>query len=326
MARKNVVILGGGSGGAVAANHLGESIGKDHNVILIDKKPQHYYQSSYLWMVRGWREPQDISRDLTTIERRNVRFINDTITNIDTDKRTVATGHGEVAYDYLISSLGFQTHPEMIPGDHHLAHHTWEMDAAIRFRDALKNFTAGRLVIGISSPPYRCPPGPYEAAWLIEDGLVERGIRNNVTIDFFTSEPGPLGGSGQPSEFMREHLDRRGINLHNDFVIDRVDGDASTLRATDGRELPFDLLFIVPPHRPSQVLIDSGLATEAGVDVDVDTLATKWENVYAIGDSANMPASKAGVVAHQEADVVAHNIAHELTGHGQPTRLRLHTL
>jgi sulfide:quinone oxidoreductase len=326
MARQNIVILGGGSGGAVAANHLGESVGKDHNVILIDQKPRHHYQSSYLWMVRGWREPHDISRDLTAIERRNVRFLNDRVTNIDTDTRTVTTEHTEIPYDYLISSLGFETHPELIPGDNHLVHHTWEMEAALRFREALKDFEAGRLVIGISSPPYRCPPGPYEAAWLIEDGLVERGIRNNVTIDFFTSEPGPLGGSGQPSEFMREHLDRRGINLHTEFVIDQVDGSSSTLRSKDGRELPFELLFIVPPHRPSQVLIDSGLATETGVDVDVDTLATKWENVYAIGDSANVPASKAGVVAHQEADVVAHNIAHELTGHGQPTRLRLHTL
>ncbi len=326
MTRRDIVILGGGSGGAVAANHLGESIGKDHNVILIDQKPQHYYQSSYLWMVRGWRQPQDISRDLSTIERRNVRFLNDRVTYIDTDSRTVATANGEVKYDYLVSSLGLQTRPELIPGDFHVAHHTWEMDAALRLRDALKDFTAGRLVIGISAPPYRCPPGPYEAAWLIEDGLVERGIRNNVTIDFFTSEPGPLGGNGQPSEFMREHLDERGINLHTDFTIDNVDGDAKKVRSTDGRELPFDLLFIVPPHRPAQVLLDSGLADDTGVEVDVDTLATRWENVYAIGDAANMPASKAGVVAHQEADVVAHNIAHELTGHGQPTRLRLHTL
>lgn len=326
MTRRNIVILGGGSGGAVAANHLGESVGNDHNVILIDQKSRHHYQSSYLWMARGWREPGDISRDLSAIERRNVRFFNDRVVNIDTDTRKVTTDHAEIPYDYLVSSLGFETHPEDIPGDNHLVHHTWEMDAALRFRDALRSFTGGRLVIGISSPPYRCPPGPYEAAWLIEDGLVERGIRDNVTIDFFTSEPGPLGGSGQPSEFMAEHLKQRGINLHTDFVIDQVDGPTNTLRSTDGRSLPFDLLFVVPPHRPSSVLFDSGLAGASGVDVDVDTLATQWENVYAIGDSANVPASKAGVVAHQEADVVAHNIAQELTGHGQPTRLRLHTL
>lgn len=326
MNRRNIVILGGGSGGAVAANHLGESIGRDHNVILIDQKPQHYYQSSYLWMARGWREPQDISRDLSTIERRNVRFFNDRIINIDTDSRTVTTAHAEIEYDYLISSLGFQTHPHLIPGDNHLVHHTWEMDAALRFREALRTFTSGRLVIGISAPPYRCPPGPYEAAWLINDDLIERGVRDNVSIDFFTSEPGPLGGSGQPSEFMREHLNRSGIKLHSNFVIDQVDGQASTLRAADGRELPFDLLFIIPPHRPSQVLIDSGLSSETGIDVDVDTLATRWENVYAIGDSVNLPVSKAGVVAHQQADVVAHNIVHQLTGRGDPTRLRLHTL
>jgi sulfide:quinone oxidoreductase len=109
-------------------------------------------------------------------------------------------------------------------------------------------------------------------------------------------------------------------------VIETVDGAEKVVRSQDGRQLAFDLLFIVPPHQPSQVLMDSGLCDMSGIEVDVDTLATKWENVYAIGDAANMPASKAGVVAHQEADVVAHNITHELTGHGKPTRLRLHTL
>ncbi|MFW6074852.1 MAG: NAD(P)/FAD-dependent oxidoreductase [Chloroflexota bacterium] len=326
MSARNIVILGGGSGGAVAANQLGEAVGKDHNITVIDQRPQHHYQSSYLWMARGWREPQDISRDLTALERRHVRFLNDRVEHIDTNNRVVTTTTRDVPYDYLIVSLGLQSHPELIPGDNRLVHHSWEMDAALRLRTALKVFNSGRLVVGISSPPYRCPPGPYEATWLIEDGLVEREVRDNVSIDFFTSEPGPLGGSGQPSEFMREHLERRGVTLHTDFTIETVDGESKSVRSTDGRELPFDLLFIVPPHRPSQVLIDSGLTDGNGIEVDVDTLATRWENVYAIGDAANMPASKAGVVAHQEADVVAHNIAHELTGHGHPARLRLHTM
>jgi sulfide:quinone oxidoreductase len=200
------------------------------------------------------------------------------------------------------------------------------MDAALRLRDALSQFRGGRIVVGVSGPPYRCPPGPYEATWLIEDGLVERGLRERTTIDFFTPEPGPLGESGHPAEMIRTLLTKRGIGLHADFAMERVDGDARAVRAKDGRALPFDLLIIVPPHRPAQVLVDSGLTEPAGITVDYDTLATKWDGVYAIGDNANMPASKAGVVAHEEAEVVAHNIAVAVTGQGERMRLRLHTI
>ena len=101
-----------------------------------------------------------------------------------------------------------------------------------------------------------------------------------------------------------------GHHAHSDFAIETVDGTAQEVRSRDGRSLPFDLLMIVPPHRPSQVLYDSGMvATPAGIDVDYDTLQTPWDGVFAIGDNANMPASKAGVVAHTEAELVAHNIA-----------------
>ena len=328
MARANIVVLGGGSGGVVAASHLGHSLGRDHNVTLIDQKPEHVFQSSYLWMTLGRREPSDISRDLTAVGKRHVRFLNDRVTAIDTDKRKVVTEHGETPYDKLVVSLGFQTHPEDIPGDYPAVHHAWEMDAALRLRDALTNFHGGRIVAGIASTPYRCPPGPYEMTWLIEDELRRRGIRERTEIDFFTPEAGPVGGSGHPADFIRQHLDRRGVRLHTDFAIDAVDGGNRTVRAKDGRSLPYDLGIVIPPHRPSQVLYDSGMVdSPMGIAItEPDYLTTRWEGVYAIGDNANMPASKAGVVAHEEADVVAHNIAVDLTGRGQPTRLRLHTI
>lgn len=328
MSRANIVVLGGGSGGVVAASHLGHTLGKDHNVTLIDQRPEHVFQSSYLWMTIGRREPSDISRDLTAVGKRHVRFLNDRVVAVDTEARKVITEHGETPYDRLVVSLGFQTYPEDIPGDYTAVHHAWEMDAALRLRDALAQFTGGRIVVGIASTPYRCPPGPYEMTWLIEDELRRRGLREQTEIDFFTPEPGPVGGSGHPSEFIREHLTLRGIRLHTDFAIEKVDGQRRSIRAKDGRALDFELGIIVPPHRPSPVLYESGLVTvPAGIEItNPDLLETRWDGVYAIGDNANMPASKAGVVAHEEADVVAHNIAYDLTRQGSPTRLRLHTI
>lgn len=158
--------------------------------------------------------------------------------------------------------------------------------------------------------------GPYEMIWLIEGEPRRRGLREGTEIDLFTPEPGPAGGSGHPADFIREHLERRGIRLHTDFALAGVDGARQTVRAAAGRSLPFDLGIVIPPHRPSRVLYDSGLVdSPAGITVtDPDLLTTRWEGVYAIGDNANMPAAKAGVVAHEEADVVAHNIAADVTG------------
>jgi sulfide:quinone oxidoreductase len=254
--------------------------------------------------------------------------LNDRVIYIDTDHRVLHTVHNRLPYDRLVVSLGLETQPEDIPGDHQALHHAWEMDAALRLRDALSRFTGGRIVVGISGTPYRCPPGPYEMTWLIEDALRKRGIRDRTAIDLFTVEPGPLGGSGHAADFVREHLARRGIALHTGFAIAGVDGSARTIRAKDGRSLQFDLGIVIPPHRPSRVLFESGMVTSpAGIPItDFDRLLTRWDGVYAIGDNADMPASKAGVVAHEEADVVAHNIAVDITGEGTPTRLKLQTI
>jgi sulfide:quinone oxidoreductase len=135
MTKANVVVLGGGSGGIVAASHLGYRLGRDHIVTMIDRRPTHVFQSSYLWMATGTREPSDITRPLSAVGKRHARFIQDSVVYIDTDKKRVTTTGGEIPYDFLVVSLGFETRPEEIPGDHAIVQHTWELDAALRMRE-----------------------------------------------------------------------------------------------------------------------------------------------------------------------------------------------
>jgi len=275
----------------------------------------------------GQRQPRDISRRLTLLEKRNVKFVQGEIHGIDPARQEVKLEGGALPYDYLIVSLGMQTHPGLIPGFAEAAHHAWEMDAALRFRSALESFQGGRIVVGIPLGPYRCPPAPYEAQWLIDLYFRQKGMRERVEIEFFTREPEPTGEASNPVVWMDVESKRRNINQRYDFIVRSIDPERKTVNGLYGYELPYDLLFMIPPHRPAQVLLDSGLAdNENGIRVDYNTMATKWENVYAIGDCADMPASKAGGVAHQEADVLAHNLAVKITGRGEPMDLRLHTI
>jgi sulfide:quinone oxidoreductase len=201
------------------------------------------------------------------------------------------------------------------------------MESAVRLRDTLAAFRGGRIVVGVPLGPYRCPPAPYEAQWMLDGYFRQKGVRERVTIEYFTREAEPTGEAHDPTVWMDAESKRRGIKQNYEFVVRSIDPERKVVQGLYNYKIPYDLLVMVPPHRPAQVLLDSGLAdTETGIRVDYDTLETKWENVYAIGDCADMPASKAGGVAHQEADVLAHNLAVEITGKGRPVDLWLHTI
>jgi sulfide:quinone oxidoreductase len=325
--RKQIVILGGGSGGVVAATNLGRKIGDRHDVILIDKRPDHIFMPAFLFVMVGERQPHQISRSLKQLEKRNIKFIQAEVLGIEPDRQEVELQNQKVDYDYLIVSLGMQVRPDLIPGFAEASINPWELDGAVRLRDALASFNGGHIVVGVPLGPYRCPPAPYETQWLLDSYFKKRGIRDRVQIEYFTRDPEPMGEHRNPVVWMDDESRRRNIKQHYEFVVRSIDAKSKVVSGLYGYKISYDLLIMVPPHRPAQALLDCGLAeTENGIRVDYETMRTKWDNVYAIGDCADMPASKAGGVAHQEADVVAHNLAVEITGKGRPVDLRLHTI
>jgi sulfide:quinone oxidoreductase len=325
--RKRIVILGGGCGGVVAATHLGRKLGADHDVILIDRRADHIFMPAFLFIMLGERQPHDISRSLKHLEKRNVQVVQSEIFGIDPTRQEVSVQNEKIRYDYLIVSLGLQTRPDLVPGFAESSQHPWEMESAVRLRDSLAAFGGGRVVVGVPLGPYRCPPAPYEAQWMLDGYFRQRGIREHVEIEYFTREAEPTGEAHDPTVWMDAESKRRGIKQNYEFVVRSIDPERKAVQGLYNYKIAYDLLVMVPPHRPAQVLLDSGLAdTETGIRVDYDTLQTKWDNVYAIGDCADMPASKAGGVAHQEADVLANNLAVQITGKGRPADLWLHTI
>lgn len=324
---KRIVVLGGGSGGVAAATRLGRRLGETHSITMVDRRAEHVFMPGFLFLLVGQRRPEDLVRSLKKLEKRNVRVVQAEVAGIDVDRQRVMLDSGPLPYDYLIISLGMRTVTDMIPGSEEGGHHAWELDAAVSANRALESFQGGKVLVGVPPGPYRCPPGPYETLWLLDSYFRDNGMRDRVQIEYFTPNQEPVGREDDPAVYMDKENRDRGITNHYGFSAQSVDPDRRRVNGMYGYSLSYDLLFMVPRHEPQQVLLDSGLVdSRAGIGVDYSTLATRYENVFAIGDCADVPASKSGVVAHQEADVVAHNIEVAITGRGRPTTLCLHTI
>jgi sulfide:quinone oxidoreductase len=238
------------------------------------------------------------------------------------ERRVLADGH-DIRYDELVISLGAELAPQLLPG-FAAAHNFFDLAGATSFRDALQRFTGGRVVIAVTGLPFKCPAAPYEAALLVDDALQRRGLRDRSQVAIYTPESQPMPVAGQAmGDAVLSLLTGRGIEYYPQHQVESIDGDRHELIFRGADRAPFDLLGAVPPHRSPPVISASPLANEAGwVPVDRATLATRFENAYAIGDVASItlpngrPLPKAGVFAHGEALAVAATIAARV---GDPT-------
>ncbi len=326
MAAKQIVILGAGIGGVVAAHALRKRLGPEHRILLIDKKRQYLFSPSLLWLILGWRESRAIQRDLEPLRTKGIQYVNAAVTAIDLGQQTVETTAGGFPYDHLIIALGADYAMGAVPGLEEAAHVFYTLEGAERLRDELKGFPGGKIVILIPSLPFKCPAAPYEAAFLLEAYCRERGIRGQTNFRIVTPEPQPMPVAGPVlGGAIQGMLARRGIAYSPGQKLKGVDPARKQITLESGEEVPFDLLVAIPPHRAPQIVIEAGLAEPGGwVPVEKETLKTKQESVYALGDVAGiklvfgMMLPKAGVFAHHEAEAVAANLAAEIAG-GRPS-------
>ncbi len=308
-----VLVLGGGSGGLVAANKVKRLLGPRVEVTLVDKNPYHEFMPAYPWVAFGMREPEEIRRPLARLEKRGIQYLQATVEALEPDKNRVQTDQGSLDYDYLIVSLGAEAQPS--PAPEALA--PWSLEGALKLREALKRFQGGRVVVGVSSPYYPCPPAPYEVAGQVEFALKVKGVRSKSQVDVFHLNPLPLAGMGPViSGKVLEILKSKGIAFHGEF--EPVGFEGGKVRAKDGRELAYDLLILTPPFAPNRVVRTSPLAGPSGFpEVDKATFRSlKYPNVFVIGDTVNpsLMLPPAGVVAHFQGEYVAGVIAADLKG------------
>lgn len=323
---RTALILGAGIGGIVAAQTLRKLLPASDRVIAVDRAAQHLFQPSLLWLMTGTRQPADFTRSLDRLANKGVEMLRGTVTRIDATRRETEIDGKTIAADALIIALGADYAPEAIPGLADAGMNLYTMEGSTAIRDTLARFQGGRIVILTAAPAYKCPAAPYEAAMLVDSYLRKRGLRDQASIEFFAAEPRPMFVAGpEIGAAVRGMIEARGIAYHPEHQVKDIDPAARRIAFANGTTAEFDLLIYVPPHRAPAVVREAGLTNESGwIAVDRHSLQTQFDNVFAIGDVTTIPLKmgrplpKAGVFAHGEAEVVAHNIAQAWIGKGRP--------
>jgi len=318
----SIVILGGGAGGLVAAHHLRRRLPKEHRIVVIDRSPDHLFSPSLLWLMVGHRREDQLRRPLGRLANKGIEFHHGEVEEIDLDRRLVRTGSERFNFDYLIVSLGAQLVPETVEGFDKMAYDLFDLEGCGRIRAALETFTGGTVGVLVSSMPFKCPAAPYEAALLVEAFLRKKGVRDRTEIHLYTPEHQPMPIAGpEMGEAIAEMLHAREIHFHPLYTFEELRSETREIVSSDGRTEQVDLLLGVPPHQAPEVVRSSGLIGVSGwIHVDQKTLRTEHDGVFAIGDITSVRLSNgktlpmAGVFAHNEAKVVAEQIASEIRG------------
>jgi sulfide:quinone oxidoreductase len=314
-----VVVLGAGFGGLELSARLSEELFHEVRVTLIDQSDRFMFGFSKLEVMFGQRSIDEVGLRYEDIAIPGVDFRQETILSIDPEHKRVTTDAGTYEGDILVVALGADLDPAATPGFVKGGYEFYSPAGAERVGHVLADFEGGAIVVGVLGPFFKCPPAPYETAMMLDDFLTRRGRRDTSTIHLVTTMPKPIPISDEVSGALLDALDQRGIEHSHAARVTEYDRGSGIVRLEDGRELPCDLFLGIPVHRAPKVVLDSGLTGDDGwIAVDTATLATKFPDVYAVGDVTSAPVPRAGVIAEGEARTVADVIVSRATGAEAP--------
>jgi sulfide:quinone oxidoreductase len=319
---RKLLVLGAGTAGTMIVNKLRHLLDStEWQITVVDQDDDHHYQPGYLFLPFGTYTPEQITRSRHAFIPDGVEFVVGEVDRIDADGDSVTLVDGRsLPYDYLVIATGVTPRPDQTPG---MLGDEWRrsifdfysFEGAQALTAALDSFEGGRFVVHITDMPIKCPVAPLEFTFLAEAYFRERGIRDRVEMVYVT----PLSGAfTKPisSAQLGSMLDERKVHVETDFMIERIDPETKTLISYDEREIGFDLLVTVPLNMGADFVARSGLGDELNnVPVDKHTLlSTKYPNIFAVGDASNIPASKAGSVAHFAVEIFVDNFTQHIQG------------
>jgi sulfide:quinone oxidoreductase len=292
---------------------LSEQLADDVDVTLIDQDDAFVFGFSKLDVLFGRQTADEVRLPYREIARPGVEFRQERVTSIDPVHRHVVTDAGEYDPDVLVIALGADYDMAATPGFVDGGFEFYTVAGAERLRDELGAFPGGRILLAVLSIPFKCPPAPYEAIFLMHDQLVERGVRDATEMAVVSPQPAPMPVSPGASAAIERAMADRGIAYTKRHRVHELDPAAGLARFKDHDE-PYDLFIGIPVHRAPDVLTESGLTSEGWVEVDPFTLATEFPGIYAIGDCTGTGMPKAGVFAERAALAVGDAIAVSIRG------------
>jgi sulfide:quinone oxidoreductase len=317
-----VVVLGAGFGGLELSTRLSEALGDEVDVTLIDRSEGFVFGFSKLDVMFGRTTPDAVLHRYEDVVKPGVRFVSADITAIEPDAKRVQTTAGSFEGDVLVVALGADLDPGATPGLLEGGNEFYTEAGAFALRDVLADFRGGRVIVGVCSTPFKCPPAPSETALLVHDLLVRKGVRERSEVHLVIPLPVPIPPSPPASKALLEAFAERGIEFHANTLVRGLDADrkVALLGEEDSpTEMAYDLFLGVPKHRVPAVVAESGMTEGGWIPVDSLTLETRFPGVYAVGDVCSVGTPKAGVFSEGQAGVVADRLIAQVRGEDGPT-------
>jgi sulfide:quinone oxidoreductase len=318
--KKHVLILGAGFAGLELATRLSETLPDAVRVTLLDRNDSFVFGYSKLEVMLGRQSPDEVRMYYRDIAKEGVEFRQEMVVAIDPATRHVTTDAGSYDADFLVVAMGADYDMDATPGLEEGGFEYYTVAGAERLRDALAEFNKGRVLISVLGQPFKCPPAPFEAAFLLDEYFTQRGIRDSVQMTSTFPMQRPVPVTGEVSQMFRDALAARDIEELPEHKVESIDPATRTARLAQGGTLAYELFIGIPIHRAPHPLTASGLAVNGWVPVDQTNLRTRFPQVYALGDVCSGPRTvpKAGIFAESAALVVAADIAASIAGAEPP--------
>jgi len=310
---KRIVIIGGGTGGTIVGNLLAQGLRTemrrgDVTVNMLSASDKHVYQPGFMYVAFGRMQDDDLIRDQRSILDPLVNLYVDPAVKIDIEGQTVMAKSGRsFPYDYLVIATGSRIVPEEIPGLKEGAHWFYDLQGAKKLRKALKEFEGGRIVITVGVP-HKCPVAPLEVTFMLDDLFANNHLKGKYEL-FYTYPIARVHALEPVAHWAVKAFERRGIQYETFFNIKEVDPEKKQLHSEEGSVIDYDLLIAIPPHKGAPLIEESGLGNDGWIPTDKHALTMKGkDNVFVVGDTTDIPISKAGSTTHFEADTAAESL------------------
>jgi sulfide:quinone oxidoreductase len=319
---KKLLILGGGTAGSITANKLCRKLpASEWEITVVDADDNHRYQPGYLFLPFGTYKPTQLTKSRRKNLSKDVSLVYGEIDRVEADSNAVLLTDGRrLGYDVLIIATGVSPRPDQTEGMQgeqwrDSVHEFYTYEGSMALARKLETWEGGRLVINIVEMPIKCPVAPLEFAFLADSFFKGKGMRDKVDMTYVTPLPGAFTKPIAAQAFGNT-LEEKGISVEPDFMLMEIDNQRKTLISYDEREVPFDLLVTIPLNMGADFVARSGLGNEINlVPVDKFTQQAKaYDNIFALGDANDIPASKAGSVAHFEIDIFVENFLEYIAG------------